>query len=105
MIFLICALLLAFALHAFLPIGRSRAERRLPADRSAPDTIDRDDDRYWIGGVIYNNPDDPDLFVPKRHGFGFGRTVNFGHTLGKIILIGPLLLPLVLAVLKALSQR
>jgi uncharacterized membrane protein len=34
------------------------------------------DPRRWRG-VVYLNPDDPRLFVPKRVGVGW--TVNFGH--------------------------
>ena len=34
------------------------------------------EERGWYG-FIYANPDDPNLFVPKR--LGLGRTVNFGH--------------------------
>ena len=33
-----------------------------------------DDDRHWIAGIIYNNKEDPALFVEKRFGVGF--TVN-----------------------------
>lgn len=33
--------------------------------------IDRDDDRYWIGGMLYYNPDDPALLVEKRVGLGW----------------------------------
>lgn len=56
----------------------------------------RDDQRNWLGGLIYNNPDDPNLFVPKR--FGLGWTVNFGHPQGKMLTIGLLLLIVVLVV-------
>jgi hypothetical protein len=35
-------------------------------------------DSSWTWGLLYNNPDDPALFVPKRFGIGF--TVNFGHS-------------------------
>ncbi|MEV8510940.1 DUF5808 domain-containing protein [Dactylosporangium sp. NPDC051484] len=34
------------------------------------------DERGWHG-FIYANPDDPNLFVPKRLGPGW--TINFGH--------------------------
>ena len=30
-----------------------------------------DDDSLWIFGCIYNNPDDPSLFVNKRFGAGW----------------------------------
>ena len=38
-----------------------------------PEEISRDDDRFWKWGVIYNNPDDPALFVEKRVGVGLDR--------------------------------
>jgi uncharacterized membrane protein len=73
---------------------------RSKADRPLTGAVYRDDDRYWIGGVFYNNPDDPAMFVPKR--FGFGWTVNFGNPWGKLFLIATLLLPLVLLILNFL---
>lgn len=45
----------------------------------------RDDDRYWIAGMIYNNPDDPSFLVEKR--FGIGWTINFGHPQGRLFTI------------------
>jgi uncharacterized membrane protein len=64
----------------------------------------RDDDRYWYGrDLLYNNPDDLAVIVPKRYTGGY--TVNFGHPLGKLIMIGMLLLGVVLALLKVLSQH
>jgi uncharacterized membrane protein len=41
-----------------------------------------DADQYWHWGMIYNNPNDPALFVVKRIGIGW--TVNFGRPLGKL---------------------
>ncbi|RIV26143.1 DUF1648 domain-containing protein [Alicyclobacillaceae bacterium I2511] len=41
--------------------------------------VARDDDRFWRGGLVYFNRQDPAWFVPKR--FGIGWTVNFGHPL------------------------
>ncbi len=35
-----------------------------------------DDDKYWIGGLVYFNPQDPVLFVEKRFGIGWG--LNYG---------------------------
>ncbi len=49
-----------------------------------------DDDSLWIFGCIYNNPDDPSLFVNKR--FGAGWTVNIGTTKGKIFFILPFII-------------
>src|SRR5712691_1842451 len=55
------------------------------------------------GDILYHNPDDPAVFVPKRYSGGW--TVNFGHPLGKLVMIATLLLALVLAILKASSQH
>lgn len=84
-------------LHLLVSPGRTSAGVR------SSESAGRDDDRYWMGGILYNNPDDPALFVPKRA--GMGRTVNIGHPEGKLILFGPLALPVLLAILKALSSR
>lgn len=46
-------------------------------------TID-DDDKYWLLGGFYYNPDDPAAFVQKR--FGIGWTVNLGSTKGKLLI-------------------
>ncbi len=94
---LICGVLLAVVLVLVLPMPRSRTKARTRADRGPTPAMFRDDDRYWYGGILYNNPDDPAVFVPKRS--GLGRTVNFGHPQGKLLLIGMLLLPLVIALL------
>lgn len=96
---LIFAALLGAALILFLPPNRSRARSDSPTDQPFTDPVFRDDDRYWYGGVLYYNPDDPDPVVPRRYGFGW--TVNIGHPLGKLfiaIMIGMILLPLVLAI-------
>ncbi|QPC45548.1 DUF1648 domain-containing protein [Mangrovibacillus cuniculi] len=42
-------------------------------------TVNFDDDRYWKGGLIYFNSEDPSIFVEKRFGIGF--TLNFAHPL------------------------
>ncbi|MCX4458013.1 DUF5808 domain-containing protein [Streptomyces sp. NBC_01340] len=47
--------------------------------------VNRDDDRYWKGGLIYVNRDDSSVFVPKR--FGIGWTVNFGRPAGILALL------------------
>jgi uncharacterized membrane protein len=51
----------------------------------APDTIakqaiepyDGTDDRFWRGGVLYYNPNDAAVMVPKRYGWGW--TLNFAR--------------------------
>jgi uncharacterized membrane protein len=48
-----------------------------PAD-GAPDGIaDRDDDRFWKGGIVYVNNGDPAVMVSAR--FGAGWTLNLGN--------------------------
>ena len=47
-------------------------------------SVDDSDDK-WLLGTIYNNPQDPSLFVQKR--FGVGWTINIGNTKGKLFLI------------------
>jgi uncharacterized membrane protein len=80
---LILGLLIVAAIFLFLPGRRSQDRERSPADRPPP-AVYRDDERYWLGGVIYYNRDDPELFIPKRYGWGW--TVNFAHPGGKLFL-------------------
>jgi uncharacterized membrane protein len=54
-------------------------------------------DQAWLGGLIYYNPDDPEIFVPKR--FGFGYTFNFGRPAVWLILAGLMLIPLIPVIL------
>ena len=86
---LILGLLIVAAIFLFWPSRRSQDSGRAPADRP-PSAVYRDDERYWLGGVIYSNRDDPDLFIPKRYGWGW--TVNFAHPGGKLFLAFLLLL-------------
>ena len=93
-------LLVAVVLTLFWHPQRSQTKTSTFADRRRTDAVFRDDDRYWYGGVFYNNPDDPALFVPKRYGLGW--TMNFGHPQSKLFLIGILLLLLLFGVLPVL---
>ncbi|RAQ95696.1 DUF1648 domain-containing protein [Thermogemmatispora tikiterensis] len=61
--------------------------------------VARDDDRYWKGGLVYINRDDPALFVERRLGMGW--TLNLGHPLG-IALMLVILLVVVAALLLGL---
>ena len=96
---LIIGVVIAAALVLFLPLQRDRTASRAPAGSQRPGPIYRDDNRYWLGGIFYNNPDDPDLVVPKRFGLGF--TLNLGHPVGLLFIIGMLLLPILLTILGA----
>ena len=101
---LMCGLLMVLVLVLFWHPQRSRTKASTRADRQRTDDVFRDDDRYWYGGVFYNNPNDPTVFVPKR--FGLGWTMNFGHPQAKLVLIGMLVLvllpPLVVVILGVL---
>ena len=99
-VLLMCGLLIAAVLILFWHPQRSRTKTSTSADRGRTDVVFRDDDRYWYGGVFYNNPDDPAIFVPKR--FGLGWTLNFGHPRSRLVLIGLLVGMLVLLILPLL---
>jgi uncharacterized membrane protein len=98
---LMCGLLIAAILVLFWHPQRSRTKTSIFADRGRSDAGFRDDDRYWSGGLFYNNPDDPAMFVPKR--FGLGWTLNFGHPRARQFLITMLVLVLVLVVVPPLA--
>lgn len=92
-------ILLVVAVGLFLPIGRSRTQPGSDAAHEFTGLESRNDDRNWLAGLIYYNPDDPDLIVPKRLGYGW--TINFGHPRGKlflIVLIALIVLPFVLLI-------
>lgn len=67
-------------------VASVRAERETPGDRTG----------WKWGGLIYADPDNPDVFVPKR--VGVGTTVNFGRPLGWVVM-GLILLPGILIVI------
>jgi uncharacterized membrane protein len=96
----ICGVLIAVALVLILPAPRFRRKANMLDDRPSTSVVFRDDDRYWYGGIIYNNPDDPALFVEKRYGLGW--TLNFGNPQARLILIGLLVVILVLSILPVL---
>lgn len=63
--------------------------------------VSRADDAHWLAGVFYFNRGDKRLVVPKRYGFGFGRTLNFAHPAAWLVV----LLPLIIAIAGSASQR
>jgi len=81
--------LLLITLVAVLAHSRIQRERNRLL-RGEKDDMDKDDDRYWIGGIFYNNPNDRNLFVEKR--LGIGMTMNIGAVGGKLIAAGIVLL-------------
>jgi uncharacterized membrane protein len=91
---LLLILLLVFLVH--------RPVEPAPARGAAP-VGDRTEDRYWKGGVLYFNPNDPALLVEKR--FGIGYTLNFGHRLAWVLLGAILLIPVLTVIAKSLLAR
>ena len=57
--------------------GQGGARMRVSGTSGKTGYVHRDDDRFWKGGMIYYNPDDPALLVEKR--FGVGWTLNFAR--------------------------
>lgn len=56
-------------------------------ERTAPEEpSESTPDECWSMGDVYNNPNDPALFVPKRVGFGY--TINFGNSMAKWLMGG-----------------
>lgn len=86
--FLVVIFVLLARLMLRLRTVRRAATSAVPSDRRPTDAPD--DDRYWKGGLVYVNRDDPALFVPKR--FGVGWTVNAGHPVGIVIVAALVLL-------------
>jgi uncharacterized membrane protein len=105
-LFLLIALglLIVVAIFLILPTRRSRPNASTSTVRSPSlAEVYRDDERYWLAGVIYYNRDDPDLLVPKRYGWGW--TVNFARPEGKVVLIVLLLLVLLPVILLLLGVQ
>lgn len=64
--------------------GSRWARRRAAAAGIHPDAEEAAEERLWLwGGILYNNPADPQMMVPKREGTGMGLTVNVGSRGGK----------------------
>ncbi|MFC5651461.1 DUF1648 domain-containing protein [Paenibacillus solisilvae] len=55
-------------------------------------TSDTEEQHWKGGGAFYSNKEDPSLFVAKR--FGVGWTINMGHPLGWLVLVGILAIPI-----------
>lgn len=47
--------------------------------------IYRDDDKFYIGGIFYYNPNDPSIIVKKR--MGYGLDFNYAHVFAKVIFL------------------
>jgi uncharacterized membrane protein len=76
-----------------IAVRMGQAGSRLSARSSAPTdpaptdstTVNRDDDRLWVGGLIYVNRRDPGIVVPKRYGVGW--TLNLGNPRAWVVFV------------------
>ncbi|MEB2281553.1 DUF5808 domain-containing protein [Lysinibacillus xylanilyticus] len=91
------SLLPVFILFLLLVLGlvlvyawKKRKLRVSYGDKVVSEVMDVDEDRYWKGGLIYANRQDPSVFVEKR--FGVGWTMNFANPRGYIVIGLPLLI-------------
>jgi len=73
---------------AVVVLASNNGERE--AGEEGTGLIHRDDDKYWWGGLLYVNRDDPALMVPRR--FGLGWALNFGNPRAAMLLAGVLAL-------------
>ena len=71
-----------------------------PGKRAA--VADRDDDRFWKGGLIYINRDDPALMVGAR--FGVGWTFNLANPGAWLLLSAIAGVPAGLVILAVLTR-
>ena len=82
---LLYLLMMMVGIAVFVRRGRKIEERY-----QKETTVITDDDEYWLGGMIYCNPNDHRVMIEKRA--GIGSTINLGHPVGKVIGIATLLL-------------
>lgn len=98
------ALLLTALILGIVPLSYAAASQwahRTALSRGIrPTAAEEEEEKLWIAGILYNNPDDPHILVPKRSGTGIGLTVNVGTPKGRavsviflvVFVVGPLAL-------------
>lgn len=83
------AMLIALAAIFAITMKTGQEGRRVrPVSSEKTDSVHYDDDRFWKGGMVYYNPNDPKILVDKR--FGVGWTLNFARPsvwVGLVVLI------------------
>jgi uncharacterized membrane protein len=82
--------------------GQAGSRLPRPAGRRNPvPQVNRDDDRFWKGGLIYINRDDPAIMVGNR--FGIGWTPNLGNPKACLLYGGILAAIIALTVVRAVA--
>jgi uncharacterized membrane protein len=74
-----------------------------PKAPAVPGTADRDDDRFWKGGILYVNRGDPAVVVPRR--FGAGWTLNFANRAAWLVVATVAATPVGIAAILAALHR
>lgn len=65
-----------------LPLLKKLREVNTCYEKERDIALDGDDDRYWIWGLLYNNPNDKHTMVSQR--VGMGTTINIATKAGKL---------------------
>ena len=104
---LLTALILGVVLVSYT-IASRWARRTALAEGILPTAAEQEEEKLWIVGGLYNNPDDPHIMVPKRAGSGTGLTVNVGNPKGRaaviVFLVVFVVFPLILGTILALES-
>ncbi len=77
-----CVVYTFVVMALFLPVMRKIKEVEARYEKERNIVVDSDDDRYWICGLLYNNPKDKHTMVSQR--VGMGTTINVATKAGKI---------------------
>ena len=64
------------------PVMRKIREVEAHYEKERDIMVDGDDDRYWMWGLVYNNPKDKHTMVSQR--VGMGTTINVATKAGKV---------------------
>lgn len=97
LIFSLLVVVAALALGLILGQGGDRlAAKKREGHEGEPAPVPDDDHKWVLGQTLYYNPQDPAVFVAKRVGIGW--TVNLARFWGKILLILPLLILLMVLI-------
>jgi len=76
-----CVVYTFVVMALLLPVMRKIKEVAARYEKERDIVVDEDDDRYWIWGLIYNNPKDKHTMVSQR--VGMGTTINIATKAGK----------------------
>lgn len=107
-VLLLTAVILGAVLASYAMASRW-ARRTALHEGIRPTAAEQKEEKLWtVGGLFYNNPEDPHVLVPKRTGTGTGLTVNVGNSMGRaavaIFLCVFVVVPLVLGTIGALER-